>query len=614
MEIRTITRRMRDTRNDMFRGILTRDDFVYKLDQLKHAELSQRPTICASLRDMFTALQIDCEEGKEDSYYEQLIASSEVPAYEDIESRIIGTMFSYFDQYPTPEVYMLRIVNRMADPEDGWEEDTLRLRILKQFIKYGGCGVYLREARNDQGEPVLDKNGKVKQEKVKFYGGETYLRAYTKEKTGHSVRTAEDILEAVEDSVFDILHSAKREQTKADGKYGILKVADDLAKGRFKSGGATKKDLYLFAMVYNMTYYCDDPESDSILDYDSDIEKNLFEDYYSNNLMRFITEAYAGNLSAYEMDPSGQGINYKNFSEMVYIYFLSKDYSALEKIRRATEMIERLETASDASETPSDGETSTQYYAHLFTEEILAMPEDVFEAFVLQHYDCKTAYTYKNKNQELKTTRKSAMQMQTTQHTAEQIYQEIIEGISNAGTKLCNCNYGLYFTDVSAYRKASANTLEAMQSQLEAQKPDQYTEAEWKDRISRQFPAFVTLLTGIHRFMGIEFNEAEANPDAQEKDTDPLKDEPSSRHLPALYKTDSSELTRTSLVIAYYYFYNAKNTRKAIKKTFIEVYEDYINPKVGLNALLEEAGYQPVSDKNIFDIAVIFSSYAYLMN
>lgn len=594
MEIRTITRRMKTIKNNIFQEMLTREDFEVKLARLKTANLSQRPTVCASLCEMFRALKIDCKEGQEDSYYEQLVKTSELPAFRDIESRIMETMFANFNQYPTPEEYMLRIVNRLSNPEDDWTEDTLRLRILKQFIKYGGCGIYYREAKNEQGELILDKNG-IKQEKITVYGGKGYLEKWTKKKTGSSLKNIDEILSNLDDSVFDVLQGATKAQKKAEGTYGLLKVADDLAHGKFKAGGATKKNLYLFAMVYDMTYYCGNAESDSIIDYDSDIEKNLFEDYYTNNLMRFITEAYSGNLSAHELDPSGMGINYKNFAEMIYIYFISKDYTPIEKISCATDMIERLEKSSSVEKSVS---TETQYFMNLFTEEILEKSEEEFEKFILNNYDCNTTEISPNK----KTVKKGVLQVQTTQNRASKAYQNLIEGISHTDTELCTCNYGLYFTDVSAFKKSSLNSLETVKAQLQSQKPEIYTD--------QLFEQFIRLLEGINMFMGIEFNEEESDP---EKWTDPLKDTPSIRHLSALYKQDAKEMTRTSLVIAYYYYYNAINSQKNRKKTFIEVFDDYNNQEIGLNAMLEESGYQPVSDKNIFDLAVIFSSYAYLM-
>ena len=50
------------------------------------------------------------------------------------------------------------------------------------------------------------------------------------------------------------------------------------------------------------------------------------------------------------------------------------------------------------------------------------------------------------------------------------------------------------------------------------------------------------------------------------------------------------------------------------EKSFIDVYHDYCSEtdKNSLNSLLKKSGYQPVSDKNIFDMAVIYSSYSYI--
>ena len=69
-------------------------------------------------------------------------------------------------------------------------------------------------------------------------------------------------------------------------------------------------------------------------------------------------------------------------------------------------------------------------------------------------------------------------------------------------------------------------------------------------------------------------------------------------------------MTRTALVIAFYYHYNRFNIDE--KKSFVDVLDDYTDPYEGLNYYLEKAGYQPVNEKSIFDLAVIFSSYAYL--
>ena len=74
---------------------------------------------------------------------------------------------------------------------------------------------------------------------------------------------------------------------------------------------------------------------------DNDFEIILVEDG-STEPCKEAAEKYEGKLNAVESDPSGQGINYKNFAEMIYIYFISKNYEPYEKIRRSDEMIRRL--------------------------------------------------------------------------------------------------------------------------------------------------------------------------------------------------------------------------------------------------------------------------------
>ena len=79
-------------------------------------------------------------------------------------------------------------------------------------------------------------------------------------------------------------------------------------------------------------------------------------------------------------------------------------------------------------------------------------------------------------------------------------------------------------------------------------------------------------------------------------------------------KVEKAEnMTRTALITAYYYWYNTINEHNETEKNFIDVIADYTNPVIGLNSYLAQAGYQPISEKNIFDMAVIFSSYVYLV-
>lgn len=263
----TITRRMDgvlDGLQSEFKALYDRADFERKLWAIKKAGIkSGRPSKLRELFDMFDLCGIDYERGRDNEYYENLVNSSDIPSFAEIEDRMLIALFERYDQYPSPEDYMKRIVDRLCTAEDGWENDILRIRILKQFIKYGN---YLADAG---------------------YSGRKTITDYIKNKTGKKA-SEETVLSELDDAVFDGLETATKAQKKPEGKFGLLKVVDDLASGKFRTEGATKRSLYLFAMVYGMTYYSGKEDGSEIIDYRTDVESNLFRDYYANNLMRFI--------------------------------------------------------------------------------------------------------------------------------------------------------------------------------------------------------------------------------------------------------------------------------------------------------------------------------------
>ena len=413
--ISTITRRtdsVLDGLQNEFKTICTIKDVESKMYFVNAAgSKSDRASKLRKLFDLFDACGISYERGRENSYYENIIKSSHFPDFPEIEERMIMALYSRYKEYPNPEEYMLRIVNRLCFKEDLWTQDSLRLRILKQFIKYGN---YLSDAG---------------------YRGKNVITDYAKTNVGKKTISGDDVLLFVNDGIFSCLDNATKAQKKPEGKYGLLKLSDDLATGKFRAEGATKKGLYLFAMVFGMTYFSGRVDSGEILDYRTDIEINLFRDYYSNNLMRFISDAYRGRLCEYEVDPSGQGINYKNFAEMIYIYFISQDIEPNEKIRLSGEMINRVRSRQyKTGSAVLKSEKDTVYYKglffgntpnSLFCEDILKLSAEEFEDFICENYDCDTyGGTYETKNGPAD--RKiSEMQLQTEQNTAYLEYQKI---------------------------------------------------------------------------------------------------------------------------------------------------------------------------------------------
>ncbi len=566
----TITRRMDavlDGLQSEFRTLCTRADLESKLEALiKAGNRSDRASKLRKLFDLLDLCGIPYERGRDNAYYVDLVRRAHVLSFEEAEDRMLLALYARYTEFPTPEEYMERIVDRLCTPEDGWEKDTLRLRILKQFIKYGD---YLSAAG---------------------YGGRKTIVDYVAEKLGKKP-TEEEVLENLDDGVFAGLASATKAQKKTDAKYGLLKTADDLAAGKFRAEGATRKSLYLFAMAYGMTYYSGSENGAEIIDYRTDVETNLFRDYYANNLMRFITEAYRGRLAEYEPDPSGQGINYKNFAEMIYLYYISRDCDPREKLRGSAAMIRRVGERRFKQGEPDTRELGgTEFYRSLFSEDILSLPEEEFEQFICENYDCDTyAGSYETKTGAADR-KESEISQQTEQDSAFAEYQAILAAMKRRGVALENCNYGLWFTDVAEFKKRGFERICAGRPEIDEEK----------------FMDFIDLLLGVNSFMGHTPEETESGRSAKQEWTTP-----SVMKTRALYVSGPETVTRTSMIVAYYYYYNAvhENDGSDKWKSFEEVFMSF---KQDLDPKLEAAYYQPLSGKNIFDVLVTFSAYAYL--
>lgn len=581
----TITRRVNSAFNglqDEFRSLCGIKDFECKLDALKKAGAkSDRSSKMKKLYYMFDTCKIEYVPGKDISYYENLVRNSYIPTFSEIEDRMLYALYTRYKEYPSPKDYMKRLVDWLCCDEDGWKADTLRIRILKQFIKYGN---YLSDAG---------------------FGSRTMICEHVAKKIGKKP-TDEEVLIHLDDEIFSGLETATKPQKKPDGRFGLLKAVDDLASGKFRSEGATKKNLYLFAMVYGMTYNSgplDDPADDpATLNIRTDIEENLFCDYYMNNLMRFISDVYTGKLCEYELDPSGQGINYKNFAEMIYLYYISKNDSPQNKIKLSSEMIKRVQDRQfKKGKNYSKPNKDTDFYRGLFrynnaenffSENILCLSEEKFEEFICENYDCDTYNgTYETKKGSVDV-KKGPLQLEREQESAFREYKSILQDLTNLGVSLEKCNYGLWFTDVAAFKKKGCENIcdRNKQSNIDREK----------------FEKFMELLLGINSFMGYTVDENVSN-----KNVDQEWDEPSKRKIKALFVTSANEVTRTSMIVAYYYYYNALHEDDGNDKwkSFEEVFNNF---EENINIKLEAAHYQPLSGKNIFDVILVFSSYAYL--
>jgi len=402
-----------------------------------------------------------------------------------------------------------------------------------------------------------------------------------------------EVLTHIDDKIFDVLQNATREQRKFDGTYGLLKVADDLATGKFRVEGATKKNLYLFAMVYDMTYFAGREQDERIYDSRSDIEKNLFRDYYTNNFVRFITDTYRGRRQEFEGDPSGQGINYKNFAEIIYIYYISKDMPASEKIRESHNLIEEIRHEMIGKGVPDDWEDTEQYSnqeykERISCEDLLNRSRDDLKKYLCRYYYCDTSNSIVPTENAI--SQVSPLMLASRQVAAFEEYKMILEGIEKAGKRVEHCNYGLWFTDVATFRNKGFEML-----------CERCPDIDQND-----FKTFMELLLAINDYVGYTVHEEETEGELTREHTDICE-----IRIPALSIDSAENVTRSAIVTAFYYYYNTLHIGDDIygSKCFAEVFNDF---KREIDDYLETAGYQLFSGKNLLDVLLAFSSYAYI--
>lgn len=130
-----------------------------------------------------------------------------------------------------------------------------------------------------------------------------------------------------------------------------------------------------------------------------------------------------------------------------------------------------------------------------------------------------------------------------------------------------NCRYGLWFTDVDAFEIRTFRKIWDRIPDIDREKVRE----------------FMDLLKGINSFLK----------NAVDCDKSP------------------ATVTRTSIIAAYYYYYNAVHEGDSADRW--KSYEElFYNFKKDIDPKLKKAYYQELNGKNIFDVVVTFSSYAYL--
>lgn len=352
----------------------------------------------------------------------------------------------------------------------------------------------------------------------------------------------------------------KRKRQKIDSNYKLLKLADDLSVGRFRKDEDMKTNLYLFALAFGMSV--SSGESDPSFDPDTDIEKNLFHDFYQDNLLKYVSDDYRKNASVLEKEPSGEGINYKNFSETIFLYVIhhKKELTAREKEKIVEKLIMQcIQEAKNFSPQGMQNENLqiTDIYREFFFEDILNLEEDdELITFLVENYEIPSD-----------TNEKNIMKVASAQVTAMQSCKKLISDLKK--------EYG------------------EMGSSLEIENMVKVQDFFEGCNIDREFGKVLEKLNDLL------YIKAARGGRRQEGDK-PVK------FATAIWDEEQETVTRIDVIAANFYKYILSEQGEGL--SLPDLYEDFcdeVNPK------LEECRYQKISVKNIFDIFVILFLYRY---
>lgn len=192
-------------------------------------------------------------------------------------------------------------------------------------------------------------------------------------------------------------------------EYMLLKIADDLANARFSSYGKTREYIYIFAIAFGMTstgYSEDSIVADKITGDEklkedprkiTDIQKNLFWDYYADNIVNNSLFVGGNDDKKRKVTVDGYGINYKNFAEVTFLWCMRQDsLKPDEKLELAYEIIEYCKKNGKSEEDfknsalDSGEEKTTQVYkTHYNDTAINITDKSEFENYLIENYPCK---------------------------------------------------------------------------------------------------------------------------------------------------------------------------------------------------------------------------------
>lgn len=470
---------------------------------------------------------------------------------------------------------------------------------------------------------------------------------------------------------------AKRNAAKKDSiDLELIEMCRDLAAGNFRVNGKTKVYLYYFAFMFGMTVPMEGRECAP----KRDLVKNLFQDFYNDNLLRLLSSDYSDpkKAAALEREPTGEGINYKSFVEVIYLYFLCREDLSMtpgEKIDAAEAVILNCVKRAKKDGRPASQPvgTHTEVYRELHVNVLLNKAPEEIADYILAHYQVFSPDSAGI----------ARIMVAAEENTASDLIEEIMSGLDEAyldippfdACQRADRNRGIkddimFQSDNSAFdwkvktlleeryagdtaflkvvralddrthissgrfNKSARDRMLMLLHVLAAQSAEQSPLSMFKLQRRMEERGIVSvgtqLSTAIGGLIDIGF-DIRRNGDSfylgEREYEDDILDRLLKKVSTLYYDIDStSELlmtealirrtrsdkrvTRSELIAIHLNYYISLLSDTDGLDTFPDVFEDYA---ATIDPYLEEARYQPLSEKNIFDMYVVTALYFYLV-
>lgn len=470
---------------------------------------------------------------------------------------------------------------------------------------------------------------------------------------------------------------AKRNAAKKDSiDLELIEMCRDLAAGNFRVNGKTKVYLYYFAFMFGMTVPMEGRECAP----ERDLVKNLFQDFYNDNLLRLLSSDYSDpkKAAALEREPTGEGINYKSFVEVIYLYFLCREDLNMtpgEKIDAAEAVIldcvKRAKKDGQPASQPVG--THTEVYRELHVNVLLNKAPDEIADYILAHYQ-----VFSPDNAGI-----ARIMVAAEENTASDLIEEIMNGLDEAyldippfdACQRADQSRGIkddivFLSDNSAFdwkvktlleeryagdtaflkvvralddrthissgrfNKDARDRMLMLLHVLATQSAEQSPLSMFKLQRRMEERGIVSVGTQLSTAIGVLIDigfDIRRNGDSfylgEREYEDDILDHLLKKVSTLYYDIDSpSELlmtealihrtrsdkrvTRSELIAIHLNYYISLLSDTDDLDTFPDVFEDYA---ATIDPYLEEARYQPLSEKNIFDMYVVTALYFYLV-